>query len=351
MFKHSLPEEMTREILRRLPIRSIMRCKFVCKSWRLLIEGGDFEMLYTPQPGLAFVHRDIGFAVCDEAYKPLCHFGFPPLKKDATTTLLVVGSANGLILVWNGIDSRLCVCNPITSEYIKLPCQSPVSYVFGFGVSKLSGQYKILCGAHVYTLGREGGCWRSIAGATGSLRLLWENAVFFNGNLHWLASDSKENPLVCCFDLETELFTSFVLPPRDHINYDDGYLSYWNGEYRLCVLDGRLCLCDILLHVRWHAVIWRMNTYGDTNSWVKAYTVGDIHGNIFPLKVFANGDLLFSKSTNDQLYIYSKNTERYVKNAHLRRYKSYFSNIITYIPSFLSLTAMGIPNVQSLSFY
>ncbi|XP_047949586.1 putative F-box protein At1g33530 [Salvia hispanica] len=348
MFMHSLPEEMTREILRRLPIRSIMRCKCVCKSWRNMIERGDLEMLYTPQPSLAFVHRDIGFAVCDEAYKPLCHFGFPPIKKDSTTSLLcvVVGSANGLILVWNVIDSRLCVCNPITSEYIKLPRQYTVSYVFGFGLSKLSGQYKILCGAHVYTLGREGGCWRSIVGATGHPRLLWENAVFFNGNLHWLTTDSKENFLVCCFDLETELCTSFSLPPRDH---DDGYLLFFNGEYRLCVLDGRLCLCDILRGR--HAVIWQMNTYGDANSWVKAYTVSDIHGIIFPLKVFANGDLLFSESKDDQLYIYSKNTERYVKNAHLCRYKSYFSNIITYIPSFLSLTAMEIPNVHSLSFY
>ncbi|XP_047949585.1 putative F-box protein At1g33530 [Salvia hispanica] len=288
---------MTREIFRRLPIKCIMKCNCVCKSWRNLIKGGDFEMWYTPQPGLAFVHRDIGFAVCDEAYKPLCHFSFPPLKEDSTTSLLcvVVGSANGLILVWNGTDARLFVCNPITSEYIKLPLPYMTSHIFGFGVSKLSGQYKILCGAHVYTLGREGGCWRSIAAAIGRPRLPWENAVFFNGNLHWLTIDYKENgiPLVCCFDLETELFTSFFLPPRDHItNYDDGYLLYLNGEYRLCVLDGRLCLCDKLR--RGHTVIWKMDTYGDANSWVKAYTVSDIHGIIFPLKVFANGDLLFS---------------------------------------------------------
>ncbi|XP_042006326.1 F-box protein At3g07870-like [Salvia splendens] len=352
-FLSNLPQDIIRKILGRLLIRSIMRCKYVCKSWRSMIEGegGDFGMLHTPQPGLAFVHRDMGFEVCDEACEPLCHFDFPPpLKIYSTTYLLrvVVGSTNGLILVC-GIDARLCVCNPITSEYIKLPLQPADSHVVGFGVSKLSGQYKIICGAHVYTLGRGGGCWRGIVGATGRLRLPWENAVFFNGNLHWLTIDSKENTLVCCFDLETELYSNFSLPPPDHIIYDDGYPLYLNGGYQLCVLDGRLCLCDIVQPCR--TVIWQMNTYGDANSWVKAYAVGDIIGIILPLKVFANGDLLFAKSDDDQLYIYSKKTERHVKNAHLRQYKSYFYNIVTYIPSFLSLTAMGIPNVQSLSFY
>ena len=256
-FLTNLPQEMMIEILGRLPISSIITCTHVCKSWRNLIKGGDFATSYSPNPGFAFVDRAMGYAVCDEACKPLCKFGLPsPRKQDSTTACdrAVVGSINGLLLVWDGwekLNEIIFVCNPITSEYIELPRPPTRCCAFGFGVSKLSGQYKILCcdysaSCHVYTLGRGGGAWRSIGATIGRPRLPRENAVYLNGNLHWLTSDPEGNPLICCFDFETELFTSFSLPP---CNYGDHlrYCLYMNGEYRLCVLEGRLCLCDILL--------------------------------------------------------------------------------------------------------
>ncbi|XP_047949597.1 uncharacterized protein LOC125195497 [Salvia hispanica] len=38
----NLPQDIMREILEKLPIRTIMRCKCVCKSWRDKIEATDF---------------------------------------------------------------------------------------------------------------------------------------------------------------------------------------------------------------------------------------------------------------------------------------------------------------------
>ena len=55
-------------------------------------------------------------------------------------------------------------------------------------------------------------------------------------------------------------------------------------------------------------VIW-MNKYGDTNSWVKEYefsfqlTPDTINYLVFPLKVLANGDLLFI--SEERVFIYS----------------------------------------------
>ncbi|XP_042007439.1 putative F-box protein At3g16210 [Salvia splendens] len=318
----NLPQEMMIEILGRLPISSIITCTHVCKSWRNLIKGGDFATLYTPKPGFGFVHRAMGYAVCDEDYKPLCQFGLPPPHKQDSTTACdraVVGSVDGLLLVrdgWKILNEILFVCNPIISEYIDLPRPPTRCCVFGFGVSKLSGQYKILCGdycasCYVYTLGRGGGSWRSIGAAIGRPRLPRENAVFLNGNLHWLTSDPERNPLICCFDLETELFTSYSLPPRYYGN-PHRYCLYMNGEYRLCILEGMLCLCDILVcHI---AVIWRMNNYEDANSWVKAFTIQlDVCEILLPLKVSANGDLLFTTNTDNKLFTYSKNTGHIVR--------------------------------------
>ncbi|XP_047949590.1 putative F-box/kelch-repeat protein At3g22730 [Salvia hispanica] len=316
----------------------------------------------------------MGFAVCDEACKPLYqfappqnqyYFSLPRLER------LVVGSANGLLLAWDGYDDILFVCNPFTSEYIELPRLPLGICITGFGVSKISGQYKILCGNqnhrsyHVYTLGRGGGCWRSIAVAPTCGSIVSRNnvGVFFNGNLHWLAlglasnwhirwSDLEKSIVVCCFDLETELFTSFSLPPRDNSNEHNRNWMCVRGDYQLCVLEDRLCLCNSIKYP--FIVIWSMNIYGDTNSWVKAYTIerpqiGEV---VFPLKAFANGDLFFAVNTDNQVFTYNKNTnECLVSNGLLDRCDSKFYNIVTYIPSFLSLAAMGIPNVKSLSFY
>ncbi|XP_047964433.1 uncharacterized protein LOC125208940 [Salvia hispanica] len=79
IFFANLPEEITIEILQRLPIRSVMTCKCVLKSWRHLIEGDAFGMSYTPKPGQFFVYVDLEMSVGSkeqgrgEALKQLIH--------------------------------------------------------------------------------------------------------------------------------------------------------------------------------------------------------------------------------------------------------------------------------------
>ncbi|XP_047949588.1 F-box/kelch-repeat protein At3g06240-like [Salvia hispanica] len=296
----------------------------------------------------------MGFAICDEAFKPLFQFSF--CSNTTCNDHLVVGSANGLLLFLDGCDDTLFVCNPITREYVEIPRLPKRGCIAGFGVSKISGQYKILCrdqirSYHVYTLERGGGCWRRIAGPKFYPRMPWGNVIFFNGYLHWLASDLKESLFVCCFDLETEVFTKFSLPPRDNSNDPVKNWCHVRGDYELCVLEGQLCVCDSLKSTG--IVIWWMKNYGDTNSWVKACRINrpQIGEVIFPLKLSANGDLLFAINTDNQLVTYNHNTDEYlVNNSFLDRSNDHVYNIITYIPSFLSLTAMGICNVKSLSF-
>ena len=358
-----LSQEIWVEILGRLPIRSIARYKCVCKLWRNLIQS-------YPKSGIAFLHHDeIGYAVCDEAYQPLVRFRLPSPREILGYHRLIIDSVNGLLLLWDGLDDHhntLFIVNPITCEYVELPPQ-PKKCLFGFGVSKLSGQYKILCvdesrSSYLYTLG--GVLWRSIKATTTRLpdksglsenfqtRLWLDYILFFNGNLHWFATDSEGNFVICCFDLETEVFTSFSPPPRQH-----GYSINTYGAQRLCVLNDQLWSYDKTNHGE-HIDIWKMNNYQDSNSWMREYTIAKIpvvdrpglSHIILPLKVFVNGDLLFA--IKDQLLIYSKVTEVMVPYAPLQRshYKSLHSTF-HYTPSFLSLKTMGISNVQSLIIY
>ena len=159
----------------------------------------------------------------DEACEPLFRFWMGP---DVTVRYSdVIDSTDGLLLARDGASNRLFVCNPMTQEYVVLPhlYRYAGRWIFGFGVSKISRQYKVLNfeetgSCYVYTLG-EGGSWRSISSTAPGIPIpLNKNAIFCNGNIHWLVSyfDIKENFMVCCFDLDTELFTSFSLPPCVH---------------------------------------------------------------------------------------------------------------------------------------
>ncbi|XP_047949602.1 F-box protein At3g07870-like [Salvia hispanica] len=356
-FLTNLPEQVTREIIERVPVNSLIRCKCVRKSWRSLINEPEFKTSYSPKPCLAFSYENKYMVYDDEARKPLFRFSMNPPRTIFANSVpysVVIDSTDGLLLTRGGYTDTLYVCNPLTREYVELPPlnKNDHNYVFGFGVSKISGQYKVLCcevssescKCYVYTLG-EGGSWRTISAATpGSPILRCTNALFCNGNLHWLASysDFEGKHLVCCFDLKTELFTSFFLPP--HVGK--------HGNCQLCILEGRLCLCVYLDGHR--VVIWKMNKYGDGNSWVKEYTLclpPDTGGLICPLKVLDNGDLLLALIFGFRLFIYSKNTKDVKTHALLHQSGSVEYNIAAYTPSFVSLKAMGIHNVQSLNLY
>ena len=351
-----LPEELTRKILVNLPIKSILRFKGVCKSWRDMIERVDFVKSYSPKPCLVFYCRNT-YTVCDgEAFEPL--FKFQTLAQtigyqEVVHNCIVAGSVNGLLLAKEIYNSILFLCNLITRECVTLPPLHTFCCIFGFGVSKLSGKYKILCSnefgsCHVCTLGEAS--WRSISKAAPGRRLPDHYiASFSNGNLHWLAFNSQKKNFICCFDLETELFTSFSLPPRV-------YGSNILREYQLCILEGRLCLCDIF--DSYNFVIWWMSNYGDESSWVKKFVFRqcineptwlqnfDFLQLVWPIKVLANGDLLFC---NNQLYTYSKESETLATwGGRLGESTHHNCNIAIYTPSFLSLKAMGFHNVHSL---
>ncbi|XP_047954272.1 uncharacterized protein LOC125200631 [Salvia hispanica] len=301
-------------------------------------------------------------------YLSLLFFRLPSPREIIGYHRLIINSVNGLLLLWDGPDNDhhiLFIVNPMTCEYVELPPQPRRKCLFGFRVSKLSGKYKISCvdessSCYLYALG--GVLWRSISTTTRlpnkssrpeyiQTRLLSVYILFFKGNLHWFATDYKANFVICCFDLETEVFTSFSPPPRQR-----GYFTDTYGSQQLCVLNDQLGSCDITDH-REHIIAWKMNNYQDSHSWVIEYTIARIRVDdrtlsyyiILPLKVFAIGDLLFA--IKDQLLIHSKATKVMVPYVPLQR--SYYENLHStfhYTPNFLTLKIMGISNVQSISY-
>ncbi|KAL8499461.1 hypothetical protein ACS0TY_022430 [Phlomoides rotata] len=373
-----LPSEIKMTILSKLPVRTIIICKCVCKSWLHLIETQAFVKLHlsTSVPGLVTLRhlsrlfeifevedgRDVEHH--DHHYNLVTKFNFPCI-------LWMCGSVDGLLWLHDRdvkVDT-IYICNPITRDYIRIhsPPEFPCTYhqraTYGFGSCKMAGQYKvvrILCNEsrreempsiaafHVYTLG-TGSRWRRLAACAPhcvSPKVPHLGAAFVNGNLHWLGCDSS---WISCFDLETESFSTFSAPQIPH-----GFLI----SLELFAWGESLCLHESTLEDD-KVVIWLMEEYGNVKSWTKKLVFnctleGEFHllYELHPLKVFKDGDILME--INNGVFFYYCNKTKTIQEVDMfkvgLKVPCYFRvriQAIVYAPSFRSLKSLGMENVIS----
>ncbi|XP_047946979.1 putative F-box protein At4g09190 [Salvia hispanica] len=316
---NDLPREITVDILSRLPARSIVRSKCVCKAWRDLVQSPEFGPWHARRAALSSGRlptvEDLTFSNPNllfpefgpwHARRAALSSGRLPTVEDLTLpnpNFLLLGfiddnevlqklpngfvlshipnsfthsAVNGLLFMINLISApELFICNPITREYVTFTLERDCwEYAFGFGVSK-SGQHKLVMisqsqnTCQVYTLGT--GQWRSIAiGSQFEYDVEYEVA-FVNGNLHWLVLHDSREAMISCLDLETELFTSFSCPGQR------GYYQLLNFQYfSLSDLGGLLCFSDDTYGddpYEEGIKIWCMKEYGDDKSWTLDYVI------------------------------------------------------------------------------
>lgn len=344
----NLPPEITINILSLLPIPAIISCKCVCKSWLCLIETAEFvESHLSKSPSLVAVFdREMGpkpyrvLEFSDESAHNdsiVFDFSFPPCQR-------IHSSVNGLLFLcrYSRKPRGLFVCNPVTRDYVKLPRppgrRSDI-IAFGFGVSKMTGQYKVVSlfdrasKCEVYTLGT--GSWKTIAFEDELQYVVGLETVFLNGNLHWLAFDAKYQR-ASCFDLETEVFSSFAVPLNPQ------YLG------TLIALEGCLGIC---YNLEDEIVTWVMKEYGIEESWTKAFTLRECWNSVSvaylnPIKVFKDGDMLMLCEEDLQLYCYSKRT-RSIQKTLVSKTSGYPSSLLIYRPSFLPLKDFLLEDLRS----
>ncbi|CAA0809805.1 Unknown protein [Striga hermonthica] len=343
-----LPQEITINILSRLPIKTIITCKLVCKSWLELLETREFVDFHLSKslPGLIVFKTTRSskilefFELNDEPnlehhnvhYNPVTEFDHDLFLSRSTC---IQGSANGLLFLRevNAQPNVLHICNPITREFIELESQEkfvysyPTIVTYGFGVSRTTGQYKVvrvfhectrddntneLLGipkseCHVYTLGTRS--WRKIAHDHAKLEYSCRSTgAFSNGNLHW---------------------------------------RRWLGD--LYVLSGCLCICDNASEDE--IVIWLMREYGDDKSWTKEYVIskrpdfaGECYEVVRPMKVFGDGDVLMA--WDDYFLFYYSERDKVVRSIDMF---GSFGSIDSFLhkPSFFSLTNFPMENAVS----
>ncbi|CAN6242212.1 unnamed protein product [Urochloa humidicola] len=216
----SLTDDLIVEILSRLPVKSLCRCKCVTRRWRGLISHPDHRRRF-PHTLVGFFlntfhqgRRARRFANLGEASRPPLidyPFSFIPGYEDVT----IVDSCNGLLLCCasrtessspDTVVFSHVVCNLATRTWHVLPKSnsgcldnyneprlarlgfdpsvSPHFHVFEL-VNKRESKYGPIAGVEIYSA--ETGAWSYSQSEWGEIHILEGSlSVFFNGLLHFV---------------------------------------------------------------------------------------------------------------------------------------------------------------------
>lgn len=303
--KH-FPEGIIFDIVSRLPVKSIVHCTTVSKSWYALIKSSDFIAAHLKRSIASNINDDSSHYILDML---LNEHGDKPckvLRDNVVSFDLVycvdlptdfelrrcqfVGSCNGLvcltdpscfadgclIYLWNPllrrIKSIICTsscCNRLyrkfTEVYIGFWYDNEKSdykliRIRHYKNKDLSQNEKELSQVELYSL--HTASWRKIDD-TKMPGILEDTAVFVDGSLNWMAYDSLE--LTCSifsFDTRVEVFREMELPKYE--NYNTYLVAY----------KGRLALIDICYTSEEDILsLWVMKEFGVAETWVKEYNV------------------------------------------------------------------------------
>ncbi|XP_028054605.1 F-box/kelch-repeat protein At3g06240-like [Camellia sinensis] len=298
-----VPREVLIEILARLPVKSLLRCSSVCKSWYSSITNPSFTTTHLNQTksNTQLLIIKYTFLVPNQerhiscSDDETCCDEFVELENpfhSSSKSFKIVGSCNGLLCIsdYHGSDCAF-LWNPSIRRFLTLPesgysvTDSDLQFVFGFGFDRISNDYKVvkigylndlktrgsvLCKMELYALSTLS--WRPICVVDFRFELsinTW--SVFVNGAVHWVVFDpAKERGfgiLIVAFDMGNEVFREMALP-----NYQPNGWFYRNAAVAvlgesLAVINFESDLVPANLMCNFH--IWVMEEYGVIESWTK----------------------------------------------------------------------------------
>nr|POE97406.1 f-box protein [Quercus suber] len=281
------------EILRRLPLKSLLRSRCVCKWWNHLISEPLFISNYTlcnPQHQVSgfymqtflflSMNPELRFIPCtdqiDAAPSPSLSF------IEDENGVCINHSCNGLLLCSSfrcclEEERKYYICKPTTRQYKPLP-RPACNTVNGISIAfdpKRSPHYKVICICGHDLLAKhcqikiynsyEGCSWRDSGNPFVVLdEFLFNRGVFWKGALHWVGK-GKFSP---GFDVERELLFTTPMPPilEGWAERRLGYFGESGGHLYLIEIYGpQTTVFDV------------MEMSGDYSSWFVKYHV-DLSG-------------------------------------------------------------------------
>ncbi|GMI79458.1 hypothetical protein HRI_001615100 [Hibiscus trionum] len=232
-----MPVEVIIEILKRLPVKSVVRFRSVCKTWNTLFSDLSFisthlqASLFNNTPFLLLECQKNGkkrFSLHydNDGFEESKHLRFPSFTR-------VIGSCNGLICVqlypFLDVSFNIVLWNPSIQRYIYLPPATGIERLYfniGFGFDSRTNDYKML----MVEIGEEGGswiqpylfslnknCWKRVTAVYPNYVFRGQMPLpFVNGAIHLLGyrerNDGGYKHAILGFDLSAEEFFELNLP-------------------------------------------------------------------------------------------------------------------------------------------
>ncbi|KAK4269478.1 hypothetical protein QN277_022632 [Acacia crassicarpa] len=349
-----LPQEIITNILKFLPVKSLIKFQCVCKHWKNLIKTPFFIAMHLHhstqlRPHL-LLHRhytSFGLQLYFLDYKrQIVKVSNLPVVDDK---VLIVGSSHGLLCLqigsiysdFSSSPRSYLLWNPVFREVRHVPFtfpnfdrDGPRVFGFGFGFSPIVNDYKIVIVTlyqamdhdlqnHPVVYSLRMGSWKQVK--VGILRgLVLNNAVGFtmNGSIFWLGY-KQDCAVMISFDIAMEEFALMPMPStvgQDHARR----VNITEFERRLALLFSP----SIGYYKSKSIELWVLENgtggSGERWSWAKKYTSSPYLGFLIPITIWKNeivgiyypgphdkshsGGTVMSNFTNTELNVLSNET-------------------------------------------
>ncbi|OMO69407.1 hypothetical protein COLO4_29077 [Corchorus olitorius] len=304
-----LPKDISMEILERLPIKSFVRFKAVCKSWKSLISSPYFTDCHFDRS--AANSNKLGIVLEEYSDSNKCSIFFHTLDFSATslgeTTIVehpiteceqanLLSWCRDLLLLRVKCFHKLLLWNPSTREGKEVP-NTLHSYDYDYQSIYASALgYDFTLKTHkIVVILQTGRRWRFFS-VYNVKTDKWEKNLFVDKN-HHEAARFKDKPITLANGAPHWLICYPVLCDTCYykIEYFDFALNKFeeipqpdDGDYCISgktanLFDKGGCLC-IGYHTRLAFKVWVMREYGMKESWSKEMIFDtSIHGHHYPI--------------------------------------------------------------------
>lgn len=277
MYRH-IPEDLIPDILSRLPVKSLLRFKCVCKSWHSMICDPKFTLsnINGSRSKAVFMstkYRDRPSGVQSinsEGLVEKC--GLEGMKDDVKGR--IGGSCNGLLLIIVD-NSSFYLWNPMTAYFSYVLVLE--EYMFhnvtnsALCYDSCTDDYKVIVELETdfrirtfYVAGLREKRWKLLKSYdTFFWRTKW---VLLNGFVHWLAVDADDlnaPQKIIAFDPKTDEASEVPLP--------DSWSKETSIALSLGVVDGCLWMTSMENAVAENIEVFAMKEYGVKGSWTRMF--------------------------------------------------------------------------------